>query len=148
MGNDSTLSPAGHAVKCPPAAECLLAVLAVAGVTVLVRFWGANPEYADRLLVVLFAGWWAWQARPDLTTLPAAPLRFGFLPLLVGCVAFPLGWFLQAQVAPKPVVMWWIGFAWVFAASGLILLRGGWPHLRRLAFPLAFVLFALPIPNR
>ena len=55
MGNASTLSPTGRAVKCPPAAECLLAALAVAGVTVLVRFWGANPEYADRLLVILAA---------------------------------------------------------------------------------------------
>jgi exosortase len=129
-------------------ADILLGVLAAAGVTVLVRFWGANPEYTDRLLVVLYAAYLARHARPDLANLAARPSRLGYLPLFLGCAAFPVGWFLQAQVAPKPVVMWWLGLSWVFAAAGLVLLRGGWAHLKRLAFPLAFVLFALPIPNR
>jgi EpsI family protein len=51
-------------------------------------------------------------------------------------------------VSPRPIVLWWLAFTWLAAAAGVVLVLGGWRHLRRLAFPLAFVLFALPIPNR
>jgi EpsI family protein len=36
----------------------------------------------------------------------------------------------------------------VLAAAGYVLVTSGWSHLRRLAFALGFVLFALPVPNR
>src|SRR3954471_1256717 len=126
----------------------LLAAGAAAVVWVLARFWGANPEYADRFLILAAAGWLAWQARPELKALPPRPTPAGFLTLILGATAFPVGWFLQAQVAPRPVVLWWLSLAWLLAATGVVLVLGGWRHLRRLAFPLGFVLFALPIPDR
>src|SRR5438876_8265901 len=118
----------------------LLAAGAAGLVWVLARFWGANPEYADRFLILAAAGWAAWQTRPGLAALPVRPVWLGLLPLLVGAGAFPVGWFLQAQVAPRPVVLWWLGLAWVSAAAGVVLVLGGRSHLRRLAFPLGFVL--------
>lgn len=130
------------------AARGLLALGAGAVVWPLVRFWGTSPEYADRFLVLAAAGWVAWRVRPELAMIPARPTPLGFGPLLLGAAAFPVGWFLHAQVAPRPVILWWLALAWVSAAAGVVLLTGGWRHLRRLAFPLAFVLFALPIPNR
>ena len=129
-------------------APAILAAGAGAIVWVLVRFWGANPEYLDRFLILAASGWIAWLARPELRALTPRPTRAGYVPLLVGAVAFPVEWFLQSQVGPKPVVLWWLVGAWVLAAAGYVLVAGGWSHLRRLAFPLAFVLFALPIPNR
>lgn len=126
--------------------------LLVAGIGVIVFalawFWGSNPEYADRFLILAGATYAAWLARPALRTLPLKPTRFGFLPLLLGAAAFPVAWFLHAQVGPKPVVLWWLTVAWVLAATGFVLTTAGWNHLRKLAFPLVFVLFALPVPNR
>ena len=90
----------------------------------------------------------AWQRRQDLAAYPARPLRVGWALLVPAASAFPLGWFLQAQVAPKPVVLWWLALAWLAAAAGFVLVAGGRAHLRRLAFPLAFVIFALPLPAR
>jgi EpsI family protein len=116
--------------------------------TALARFWGANPDHADRFLILLAAGWAAWQARPALLALTPSPARAGYLPLLAGSAAFPVAWFLVAQVGPKPVVLWWLATAWVSAAAGAVLLVGGPGYLRRLAFPLGFLLFALPVPNR
>jgi EpsI family protein len=130
------------------AGPAVLAAGAAAVVSALAHFWGANPDHLDRLLILLAAGYVAWEARPALAALAAKPARAGYLPLLVGAAAFPVGWFLQAQVGPKPVVLWWLAVAWVLAATGYILVAGGWRHLRRLAFPLGFVLFALPVPNR
>jgi EpsI family protein len=131
-----------------PIAPAILAGGAAAVAYALARFWGANPDHLDRLLILLAAAYVAWQARPALATLPAKPARVGYLPLFVGAVAFPVGWFLHAQVGPKPVVLWWLAGAWVVAVAGFVLVSRGWGALRRLAFPLGFVLFALPVPNR
>ena len=130
------------------AALGLLAAGAGAVVSVLARYWGANPEYADRFLILAAAAWAAWAARPNLAALPDHPSRLGLVPLGVAAAAFPVGWFLQVQVAPRPLTLWWLAAAWLAAAAGTVLALGGPRHLRRLAFPLAFVLFALPIPNR
>ena len=129
-------------------APAVLAGGAAAVVYALARFWGANPDHLDRLLILLAAGYAAWDARPALAVLSPQPARVGYLPLIVGAVAFPVGWFLHAQVGPKPVVLWWLAGAWMLAAVGAVLVSRGWPALRRLAFPLGFVLFALPVPNR
>lgn len=117
-------------------------------VVALARFWGANPDHADRLLILLASGWVAWQARVGLRACPPRPTRLGWLPLAAGCLAFPVGWYLVAQVGPKPVVLWWLATAWLAAAAGTVLRLAGPEHLRRLAFPLGFVWFALPVPNR
>jgi exosortase len=130
------------------AALALLAAGAGAVVWVLVRFWGANPEYADRFLILAAAAYAAWAARPLLAALPRRPAPAGWLPLVAGAAAFPAGWFLQAQTSFRPVVVWWLAGAWLAAAAGVVLLADGWSHLRRLAFPLGFVLFALPVPAR
>ncbi len=139
-------STSGTAAHAAPLA--LLAAGAATVVYALVQFWGANPEYLDRFLILAAAGYAANEARNALRSVPARPTRLGFFPLFAGCVAFPVGWFLCAQVGPKPVVLWWLTLAWLSAASGFVLVSGGVTHLRRFAFPLAFVLFALPIPNR
>jgi EpsI family protein len=114
----------------------------------LIRFWGANPEYVDRFLIIGASAWIAWDARSNRRALAACPAAIGYFPLILGAAAFPVGWFLNAQVGPKPVVLWWLTASWIFAVAGLALVNDGWPRLRNLAFPIGFLLFALPIPNR
>jgi len=126
----------------------LIAGGALALVASLARFWGANPEYVDRFLILVGATYSTWIVWPELRSLSICRARLGYLSLFIGAVAFPVAWFLQAQVGPKPVVLWWLTAAWMLAAVGLVLIVGGWSHLRRLAFPLAFVFFALPVPTR
>jgi EpsI family protein len=132
----------------PPFTTVVLATGGAAVVYSLARFWGANPEHVDRFLVLAGAAYAAWSAWPAVRHLPPAPALLGYLPLLIGAAAFPVGWFLQAQVVPKPVVLWWLTAAWVLAAGGLVLVAGGPRPLRALAFPLGFVFFALPVPLR
>src|SRR5262245_61831756 len=137
--------PKTNAMRIAPA---ILAGGAGAIVWALLRFWGANPEYIDRFLILAASGWIAWNSRADLLAQAVRPTRTGYIPLLLGAMAFPIGWFLFAQVGPKPIVLWWLTASWVMATVGTILVVGGWAHLRLLAFPLGFLLFALPIPNR
>ena len=58
-------------------AAAILAAGAGAVVWALVRFWGANPEYVDRFLILAAAAWVAWQARPELAALQARPTKAG-----------------------------------------------------------------------
>jgi EpsI family protein len=142
------MSTAGPTVNAKRIALAVLALGAAGIVWSLIRFWGANPEYVDRFLIIAASAWIAWQARDDLALLEARPTLLGYGPLLFGVIAFPVGWFLQAQVGPKPVVLWWLTVSLLAAAVGYVLVSGGWAHLRTLGFALGFLLFALPIPNR
>ena len=126
--------------------------VAVGGVglaAALARFWGTNPGHADRFLVLLGAGWAAWELVPAYRAAPARPRpRVGALLVLLAAVLAPLAWYLQARVGPRPILLWWHAACLAAAAAGLLLARDGWPRLRVLAFPLVFVFFALPIPGR
>ena len=125
-----------------------LALAVVAVLVLLVQFWGARPEYADRFLILLGAAWIAWVNR---RTAPAGRLRIGFaipLALLAG-VLIPIAAFLQTQAAGgRTVLLWLDAVALVFGAASLLLADGGWPRLRHFSFPLIFPFFALPLPSR
>ena len=126
-----------------------LALGAVALVAALAVYWGANPGHADRFLVLLGSAYAAYTLAPGWAALPVRPRPLLGLPLvLVGVAAFPVGYFLYTQIGPRPLVLWWLTAALLSAAVGFLLARHGWPRLRAVAFPLVFVLFALPIPNR
>jgi len=114
----------------------------------LTRFWGANPEYIDRFLIFIGVGYAITQAWPALRQLPNRPNWLGYLPLIIGAIAFPVGWYLVVNVGHKAVMLWWLTGSWVLIASGFAMLIGGWSYLRRLAFPLGFIFFALPVPHR
>jgi EpsI family protein len=115
----------------------------------LIRYWGIQTEYADRGLILIAATVIAWRQYTHLTPTKLCPLRY--LPtglLLVGALLLPVGVFLQAQVTPRPLLLWWLLTAWLILTIGTLLRLGGRPLLRHFAFPLFFLLFALPLPQR
>lgn len=126
-----------------------VAVGAAGLVASLAAFWGANPGHADRLLVLAGAAWAAWELRPAIASAPRRPRpKLGLALVGVAAVAAPAAWYLQTRVGPRPVGLWWQAGCCLAAAAGLLLLRDGWPRLRAVAFPIGFVLFALPIPGK
>jgi len=118
-----------------------------AGCTRIARFWGANPRIREPLpdpCGTAYAISEAWAHTPRTALNPRASGMFR----CSSCGRIPNRMVpYQAQIAPKPIVLWWLAAAWVLAATGLILVIGGWSHLRRLAFPLGFIFFALPVPS-
>ncbi|MCS7270128.1 MAG: EpsI family protein [Gemmataceae bacterium] len=128
-------------------------VLLAAGATLwlipLVRFWGWYPEYADRLLIVAVAAGILWQRCQHRACSGLAPFRWlGWLLALTGALLLAVGTFLQAQVSPRPLLLWWLLGSWLMLVAGTVLIVGGPRLLRHLAFPLLFILFALPWPQR
>ena len=100
--------------------------------------WYTDPDYSHGFLVPLLALYFLWERRRQLLTLPVTPniagiglLGFGLLMLVLGSVGAEL--YLQRTSV-------------IVVIAGLVLLLLGSASLRMLAFPIAFLLFMVPLP--
>jgi len=119
----------------------LLGALALAFVPALLDLagiWFSVDHYSHGVLVPLVAGWTAAQS-PVLRRPPIEPREGRGLALLAGAlVAYAFG--LGANLPSLE------GLALVAAVAGLVLYLFGRPGLARLAFPVGFLLFMVPLP--
>jgi EpsI family protein len=114
----------------------------------LVEFWGIEPAYGDRFLILLASGWLVYRLQSRWVSLSVNPTWLGLFPLLLGAIAAPPVWNLVAQVGTRTILIWWYALALLMLIAGYLLLRFSWSHLKLLLFPLLFSLFALPLPQR
>ena len=103
----------------------------------LVRQWASDENYSHGFLVVPFALLFAWRSRRAL----AAEPRPHWAGIVV--VATSMAVFLAGQFAAELFLM---RVSLLGVIAGSILFLWGSNHLRRLAFPLALVLLAVPLP--
>src|SRR5437763_81330 len=127
--------------------------LAVGGAATLAAvgaYWGVSEELLNRSLIAAASLWLLYRSRSAFIAGSADGFSraVGFAGLALGLVMIPLGWFLLIQVGPRPLLLWWLTAGWLAAMAGAVLVQHGWASLRTLAFPLLFVLFALPAPQR
>ena len=104
----------------------------------LVRQWIADPDYSHGLLVPLLSAYLIWQRRDKLAEVPRKP---SFVGLLV--VLFALGLLFLGSLGAE---LFLTRVSIIFTICGLIIYFSGWALLRAMAFPIAFLLFAIPIP--
>jgi exosortase D (VPLPA-CTERM-specific) len=140
----STLS-----IKKAPPAVSLPAVLAIAAVLVcvaafgpalleLVRRWNSQEEYSHGFLIPVVSAWLLWTRRDALhasigpSSLAGAALVL--LAIVMGIIGELSAIWLLSQ----------IGF--VLALMGIVLTIGGYSLLRVAFIPLAYLLFAIPLP--
>jgi exosortase B len=91
-------------------------------------------------LIIAGAAWLAWQCWPRLRNVEASPAPFA------GWAALLLGLALLVITRSQDVVMLEVA-SQLPILCGCILLVGGWQVLRLFAFPLAFLVFAIPPPG-
>ncbi len=117
-----------------------LALLGVLGYPVgrwLVGQWLTNAYYSHGLLVLavsVYLAWRAWRAGRA----PSAPTRAGLALLVAGSGLYLLGEALAARYLSA--------LALIAIAAGLVGFLGSREALQRLAFPLAYLAFAVPLP--
>ena len=105
----------------------------------LVRQWGADENYSHGYLVPPLAMYFAWQRRGRLLNTAVRPATLAGLGLLV----LSLG-LLVAGIAGAELFLARVSMIGVLA--GVLVFVRGWPTLRALAFPLAFLLLMIPLP--
>lgn len=98
--------------------------------------WFTDMTYSHGGLVVPITIWLVWRCRKAVAEAPWLPSVWGVLALLVASLAW-----LVARAAGVLVVQ---QLAVVAMISALVLSVLGWQAYRRIAFPLAFLVFAVP----
>jgi exosortase D (VPLPA-CTERM-specific) len=119
-------------------ATVLCAMAFSGGLFELVRRWSTQDEYNHGFLVPVIAAWLLWQRRAALLEACGQPHWAGPLLVAVSIVMLVVGEltavFLLLQV----------GF--LVALAGMVAAIGGLSLLRVAALPIAFLIFAIPLP--
>lgn len=97
-----------------------------------------DSYYSHAILVPFVSGFFVWRARKDLAQIPRRTSNWGYAILLFACSMILGGDLLGIQM---------LGVAAAIPLmAGLVLIFVGPLHLQRLWFPLAFLLFMVPLP--
>lgn len=104
----------------------------------LVQDWATDDNYSHGFLIVPVAAYLAWSRRARLRAAALQPSGLGLAAVLTG-VALMIGGVLGADQFLTRIAM-------LSTMAGTLVYVLGWRHLRMLAFPLALLLLAVPIP--
>jgi len=102
------------------------------------RDWIHDPNYSHGFLIPVVSAFLVWQERRKLNAAAVRASWWGIAGLLVAAALLVLG-AAGAEVFTQRVSL-------ILALASLALLLGGWNRLRILGFPIAFLLFAIPLP--
>lgn len=105
----------------------------------LVADWIDLPDLSHGFLVPLVSLYLVWERRTQLLNTPACPANWGLFILIAG-----IGLLLLGTLATEFFTM---RFSLLMVLAGTIVFMLGWGHFKILVFPLAFLVFMIPIPS-
>jgi exosortase len=100
--------------------------------------WRDDGNYSHGFFIAPLAAWFAWEKRQTLAAIVPRPSWAGLSVVAVGLLLLFAG-LLGAEFFVSRV-------SFVITLTGIVLFLFGRAHLRALAFPLAFLLLAIPPP--
>ncbi len=100
--------------------------------------WWNDPDYSHGFFVPLFSCFALWRERKRWMAVEIRPSNFGLL-VMIGAVGLLLLGSLGAELFTSR-------FSLIVLLAGMILFLAGSQMLRAVAFPLAFLIFMIPIP--
>jgi exosortase len=105
----------------------------------LARQWATDDDYSHGFFVVPLAAFFAWERRAALLAAVRRPSLMGLALLAASLICFVAGQ-LGAELFLTRISL-------IGVLAGLVLFVAGVEHLRILAFPLAFLLLMVPLPE-
>jgi exosortase len=107
-------------------------------ITGLIGAWSTDDNYSHGFFIVPLALYFAWERRGKIVSTPITPSLLG--PVVVaGSLFLLIAGLLGAELFLSRVSI-------LGTIAGAILFLYGWPMLRVLAFPLAFMVLMVPLP--
>jgi exosortase len=100
--------------------------------------WWTDPDYGHGFFVPLFSGYILWHERRRWINIERRPSNIGLLVMLAAVGMLLIG-SLGAELFISRVSL-------LVLLAGMVLFLAGWKMLRAVSFPLAFLIFAIPIP--
>lgn len=104
----------------------------------LVDAWSTDDNYSHGFFIVPLAAWFAWERRRAFAALPIRPAMTGAV-VVLGSLFLLVAGLLGAELFLSRVSI-------IGALAGSLLFLFGWPRLRVMLFPLAFLLLMVPLP--
>ena len=104
----------------------------------LILQWWNDPDYSHGFFVPLFSGFILWRERERWMKIDIEPSNFGLLVILAGVGLLFVG-SLGAELFTSR-------FSLLVLLAGIVFYLAGWELLRAIAFPLAFLIFMIPLP--
>ena len=127
----------------PALPAALIAALIAALYAAVLPGWAADlwndPDYSHGLLVPFVSAWLVYERREQLGDLTPRPALSGLFWMVTG-LGILLAGLLGAEFFLSRASL-------VVLLTGLLVLNLGYPYLRALALPIAFLLFAIPLPE-
>ncbi len=105
----------------------------------LVAQWYNDADYSHGFLVPLLSGYLIWRKRDELAKVASRPSAWGMVVVL-----FSLGVLFLGSLGAE---LFLSRSSLIGVICGLVIYFGGWARLRAIAFPIAFLFFAIPLPN-
>jgi exosortase len=106
--------------------------------TGLVDAWSTDDNYSHGFFIVPLAAYFAWERRRAFAASPVRPSIAGLAVVAVSLALLVAG-LLGAELFLSRVSI-------IGAVAGSVLFLFGWPRLRVMLFPLAFLLLMVPLP--
>lgn len=100
--------------------------------------WYVDPDYSHGFIVPLLSVFLLWRRRDQLREVRRCPSAWGMV-----IVLFSLGLLFLGSLGAE---LFLTRISVLGTICGLVVYFAGWALLRAMAFPLAFLLFAIPIP--
>jgi exosortase len=100
--------------------------------------WMADPNYSHGFLVPAISAWFAWKALPEIKTMEAQPSSLGFLLIALGLGMLTFGMTVHELFTSRS--------SFIFILAGIIQLFFGTRVLKKLALPIGFLVFMIPLP--
>jgi exosortase len=104
----------------------------------LVDAWSDDDNYSHGFFIVPLALYFAWERRRAIAAAPVRPSMVGAV-VVAGCLFLLVAGLLGAELFLSRVSI-------IGTIAGTVLFLFGWPMLRILFFPLAFMLLMVPLP--
>lgn len=122
----------------PTVLSGLVLLLYASALKHLVGQWWSDPDYSHGFFVPLFSGYVLWRQRKSWMKTEVKPSNIGLLAMLAAVGLLLLG-SLGAELFTTR-------FSLLILLAGIVLFLAGWKFLRAVSFPLAFLLFMIPLP--
>ena len=100
--------------------------------------WSDDPNYSHGFLVPFISGYFIWQNKEELLELELKPSTYGLVLVVFALFVLISGTAAQEFFTKRS--------SFVFLLAGCVLFLLGWQWFKKLALPITFLFFMIPLP--